>query len=167
MREGFDGFVAARTPALWRTAWLLTGDRHQAEDLVQTALMKAWPRYSRIEREGGSFEAYVRRALFNTHISWWRRRRFRETALDRVEHYGEVADNTDSALRVTMLAALSRLSDRQRSVIVLRFFEDMSEEETAKTLNCSVGSVKTHQHRALQALRDSPVLRSHGLSELL
>src|SRR5919201_5797760 len=71
--DDFDAFVAARGSALWRTAWLLTGDHHKAEDLVQTALGKAWPHWDRLAREG-SFEAYVRRVLFNTYVAWSRRR---------------------------------------------------------------------------------------------
>jgi len=165
--DGFDAFVAARSPALWRAAWLLTGDRSEAEELVQTALMKAWPRYRRIDREGGSFEAYVRRVLFTTHISRWRRRKLRELPLDTEAHDTEVQATSDTALRVTMLGALKELSHRQRAIIVLRFFEDLTEQETADMLNCSIGTVKTHQSRALRALRNSPVLRPDGLSELL
>src|SRR3954462_8836385 len=71
--ERFDAFVAARGSALWRSAWLLTGDRHLAEDLVQTALAKAWPKWKGIDDEG-RFEAYVRRPVFTTYVAWWRRR---------------------------------------------------------------------------------------------
>ena len=75
----FDGFVAARGSALWRSAWLLTGDRHRAEDLVQTALGKAWPHWGRVSRTG-SFEAYVRKTMFTTYVAWYRRRVERRAA---------------------------------------------------------------------------------------
>jgi len=118
-------------------------------------------------KRGGEFEAYVRRVLFTTHVSWWRRRKVQETAFITDVHDTEVQATRDSVLRITMLEALEELSTRQRAVIVLRFFEDLTEHETADVLNCSIGTVKTHQYRALRALRDSPALRPDGLAELL
>jgi len=100
-------------------------------------------------------------------VSWWRRRKVQETAFITDVHDTEVQATRDSVLRITMLEALEELSTRQRAVIVLRFFEDLTEHETADVLNCSIGTVKTHQYRALRALRDSPALRPDGLAELL
>ena len=86
--ERFDAFVAARGSALWRSAWLLTGDRHLAEDLVQTALAKAWPKWKGIEDEG-RFEAYVRRTLFTTYVSWWRRKWNGERPTEQMPEHAE------------------------------------------------------------------------------
>lgn len=149
----FEEFVAARGPALWRAAWLLTGDRPLAEDLLQTALTRAWPHYGRVSRDG-SFEAYVRRTLFTTYAGWRGRRWHGEVPT------GELPDSgvSDEAPDPDLLRALAALSPRQRAVVVLRYFEDLTEAETAAALGCSVGSVKTHHSRALAALRTSPLL---------
>lgn len=156
----FEDFVAARGQALWRSAWLLVGDAALAEDLVQIALTKAWPRYARIVRQGGSFEAYVRRILITTYISWWRRRwRTEESRAELPEGDRMVVGESQQAdLRQDLLRALAGLPRRQRAVLVLRFFEDLTERETAERLGCSIGTVKTHQSRALRALRNSPQL---------
>ena len=128
-RVAFDDFVRARTPALARTAYLLTGDAHLAEDLVQTALFKAARAWHRIE---GDPEPYVRRILYTQNVSTWRRRKLRETP---VTPSGSVrrrgAAGCDSDLRLSLEAALARLTDRQRTVLVLRFFEDLTEVQTA------------------------------------
>jgi RNA polymerase sigma-70 factor (sigma-E family) len=152
--DDFDAFVAARGGALWRTAWLLTGDHHKAEDLVQTALGKAWPHWDRLSREG-SFEAYVRRVLFTTYVAWWRRRWNGELPSAAVPE----ADADDGAVQVAqrrdLMAALAELPKGQRAVVVLRYFEDLTEAETADVLQCSVGTVKSQSARALAALRTS------------
>ncbi len=159
--DTFENFVASRGPALWRSAWLLVGDAALAEDLVQTALTKAWPKYQRIARQGGSFEAYVRRTQLTTFLSWRRRRwRSEESYADLSANEGVVEDE-GRAERQDVLRALASLPPRQRTVVVLRFFEDLTERETADRLGCSVGTVKTHQSRALQTLRTS----SHLLPE--
>lgn len=161
MDDSFDDFVAARGQALWRSAWLLVGDAALAEDLVQTALTKAWPRYAAIARQGGSFEAYVRRILVTTYVSWGRRRwRGEQSRADpSAGDDGSVEDETYRAdLRQDVVRALAGLPRRQRAVLVLRFFEDLTERETADRLGCSVGTVKTHQSRALRTLRGSPLL---------
>jgi len=157
----FDDFVAARGDALWRSAWLLTGDAHLAEDLVQTALAKSYGRWDRIGDAGG-FEAYVRRSLFTTYVSWWRRRWNGEHATADLPETPTSAP--DVALRRDLLAALTTLSRGQRAVIVLRYFEDLTERETAAVLGCSVGTVKSQTARAIAALRDSSALRDeeHG-----
>lgn len=147
-RDAFDEFVRARSPALARTAYLLTGDAHLAEDLVQTALFKAARAWHRIE---GDPEPYVRRILYTQNVSWWRRRRFRETGL---ASYGDAATAApDSDLRLDLEAALARLTERQRTVLVLRFFEDLTEVQTAHALGISAGTVKSTTGEALARLR--------------
>ena len=162
--EGFEAFVAARGSALWRSAWLLTGDAGRAEDLVQTALAKAWPHHRRVSAGDGSFEAYVRRILVTTYASWWRRRwRGEEPSASLPDR--PAAANDDLAARRDVLAALARLPARQRAVVVLRYYEDRTEVETARLLGCSVGTVKQHHARAVRALRGSPLLAPDRLEE--
>lgn len=156
----FDDFVATRSARLLRTAYLLTHDRALAEDLVQTSLAKAWFAWGRIE---GQPEAYVRRIMVNTYSSWWRRRWNGEEATadlperaagagHRPGEDGRVDDRTD------LWRALARLPKRQRAVVVLRFYEDLSEAETAEIMQCSVGTVKSQASRALAKLRIDPTL---------
>ena len=151
----FDAFVAARTGALLRTAYLLTGDQQLAEDLVQSALVKASLRWRRIVAKGHP-EPYVRTVLYREHVSSWRRRKVAEvlaaelpeprrpTAPDFVDELAE----SDS-----IRAALLRLPPRQRAVLVLRYFEDRPEGEVAAMLGCSVGTVRSHNARGLARLR--------------
>jgi RNA polymerase sigma-70 factor (sigma-E family) len=151
----FDEFVAARSGALWRSAWLLTGDAHKAEDLLQTALLKAWRRWASIAKDG-AVEAYVRRALVTTYTDWWRRKWRAEVPTGALpEHF---AESVDLSARYDVLAALTRLSRGQRAVLVLRYFDDLTEQQTADALGCSVGTVKSQTARALHALRSSPLL---------
>jgi RNA polymerase sigma-70 factor (sigma-E family) len=152
---GFTAYVEARGRALWRAAWLLTGDPALAEDLVQTALAKAWPHYDRVAASG-SFEAYVRRALVTTYASWWGRRWRGELPTEPPADRPALA--ADPELAHDVRRALAGLSPRQRAVVVLRYFEDLTETETAAALGCSVGSVKTHHARALAHLRGSALL---------
>lgn len=149
----FDAFVLARGPALWRTAYLLVGDRHRAEDLVQTALAQAWPHFGRVD----SFEAYVRRCLVTTASSWWRRKWRGEVSV--VDAGSDVVES-DVVPDPDLLAALAALPRAQRAVIVLRYYEGLTERETAAALGISVGTVKSHGSRAVAALRRSPLLRS-------
>ena len=153
--DGFEAFVAARGDALWRSAWLLTGDHQLAEDLVQTALAKSWPSFDRVGAD--RFEPYVRRVLFTTYASWWRRKWRGERPTEVLPETG--ADATDTDARNDLLAALARLPRGQRAVVVLRYFEDLTERQTADLLGVSVGSVKSQCSRALTALRSSPHLR--------
>ncbi len=146
----FDAFVRARSHALGRAAYLLTGDVHLAEDLVQTALHRAAMRWERLTASGDP-EAYVRRILYNEHVSWWRRRRLRESYGDEAPE--RAAHRVDSELRVTMRDALRRLTPHQRAVLVLRFYEDMSESQAAAVLGCGVGTVKSQTRHALGRLR--------------
>ena len=152
----FDGFVAARGDALWRSAWLLTGDAHLAEDLVQTALSKSYGAWDRIGDLGG-FEAYVRRVLYTTYVAWWRRRWNGERPTERLPE--DAVPTPDLALRRDLVAALARLPRGQRAVVVLRYFEDLTEAQAAEVLGCSVGTVKSQAARAMAALRGSSDLR--------
>jgi RNA polymerase sigma-70 factor (sigma-E family) len=146
--DAFHAFVVARAPALARTAYLLTGDHHLAEDLVQTALFKAAKAWGRIQ---GDPEPYVRRILYTENVSWWRRRRHvTETALG---EYDGPATAVDDDLRLTLQRALGQLTARQRTVLVLRYYEDRTEAQTAELLGIGVGTVKSSTRQALARLR--------------
>ena len=150
----FSEFIRSRTPALLRTAYLLTGDHHLAEDLVQDALARTH-RAARRLRDDGHFEAYTRTAMYHLQVSRWRRRRVAESLP------GEMADRADPGddgagqvdLRLAVQHALAQLTRWQRAVLVLRYFEDRSEAETAQLLSCSVGTVKSQTSKALARLR--------------
>ena len=150
----FLDFVRSRSAALLRSAYLLTGDRHLAEDLVQTALAKTALRWHRIDHRNA--EAYTRRVLYHEQVDGWRRKRVAEAfpgvLPDRANH-GSESDHSD--LKVAVQQALSQLGPRQRAVVVLRFFEDRTERETAEILGCSIGTVKSQAHRALATLRSA------------
>jgi RNA polymerase sigma-70 factor (sigma-E family) len=152
MAETFHEFVVLRSPALSRRAYLLTGDHQLAEDLLQSALAKTYRHWRRIS--GGDPEAYVRRVMYHQQVSWWRRR----LPTERLE--AEPTDRPGSdhseatALRLTVATALRHLTPRQRAVVVLRFYEDLTEAQVAEVLGCSVGTVKRHGHDALRRLRD-------------
>jgi RNA polymerase sigma-70 factor (sigma-E family) len=158
--DAFRDYVAGRSSRLLKTAWLLTGDWHLAEDLLQTALAKTSLAWHRIEH-WESVDAYVRRALVTTYATWWRRKWRGETptvelpeSLDARDAYNEID------LRESVRHALIELPARQRAVVVLRYFEDLSEADTAAALGCSVGAVKSHSSRALARLRQSSLLGS-------
>jgi RNA polymerase sigma-70 factor (sigma-E family) len=158
-REAFRGYVAARSPALLRTAYLLTGNRADAEDLLQTALAKTYLAWDRI-REREALDGYVRRTMVNAQTSWWRRRRVTEYATDDLPEQPTGRDATDElALHDALWTALGQLSTRQRAMVVLRYYEDLSEAETAAVLGISVGTVKSTTSRALAKLRDTSGLR--------
>jgi RNA polymerase sigma-70 factor (sigma-E family) len=148
----FSAFASAASADLARTAWFLTGNGHQAGELVQEALVRtyvAWPR----AREGDPL-AYARRVLVHARIDLWRRRR-REVLLA-PEHVPEAAQAGHTAgveQRDQLARALATLSGRQRRVVVLRYFVGLSEREVAEDLGVSVGAVKTHSSRGLRALR--------------
>jgi RNA polymerase sigma-70 factor (sigma-E family) len=149
--EGFREFVIARGPALSRTALLLTGSHHAAEDLLQEALVKVAARWGRLTADGDP-EAYVRKIMVNDRISWWRRRR-RESVVSAVPEWAS-ADGSDTVDgRLDLAAALGTLTARQRAVIVLRFYEDRSVQETADLLGCAPGTVKSQTSDALARLR--------------
>lgn len=144
----FDEFVLVRSPALLRTAYLLVRDEALAEDLLQTALTKAWFAWGGILEP----EAYVRRILATTSASWWRRRWTREVPTAELPEPSS-ADREASYARQDLWDALGRLPRRQRAVVVLRHLEDRSEAETADLLDCSVGTVKSQCAKALAKLR--------------
>jgi RNA polymerase sigma-70 factor (sigma-E family) len=149
----FDEFVVLRSPALLRTAYLLTRDLQLAEDLLQTALTKAWFAWSRID---GDPEPYVRRILVTSSISWWRRRWTRETPTGSVP---EPAPGAETPVEVhDLMLAVSRLPRRQRAVVVLRYIEDRTEADTAELMRCSVGTVKSQCAKALAKLRADAAL---------
>jgi RNA polymerase sigma-70 factor (sigma-E family) len=146
--DAFHAFVVARTAALSRTAYLLTGDAHLAEDLVQAALFKAARSWHRIQ---GDPEPYVRRILYTQNISWWRsRRHVHEQTLGR---YDAPAAPAAPDLRLTLEQALGRLTVRQRTVLVLRYFEDLTEVQVAAVLGIGSGTVKSISRQALARLR--------------
>ncbi|WP_354637124.1 SigE family RNA polymerase sigma factor [Kitasatospora camelliae] len=148
---GFEEFVAVCGPRLLRSAWLLTGDRHLAEDLLQTALARCWPKWRRIADEHP--EAYVRRAMVRVHASWWRRRWRLEVPHEFLPEEAGTDRYEEVELGHTVVQALRRLPRRQRAVVVLRYLEDRSVEETAALLDCSPGTVKSQSAKALSALR--------------
>lgn len=154
-RVGFDDFVEARSSRLLRLAYLLTRDHDLAEDLLQTALTKAWFAWSRVE---GEPEPYVRQVMVNTYATWWRRRWNGETPTEELPDTGGGDHATGTSTRTDLWAALGRLPRRQRAVVVLRYFEDLTEAETARVLDCSVGTVKSQASKALAKLRIDPAL---------
>ncbi|MFI7576523.1 SigE family RNA polymerase sigma factor [Micromonospora sp. NPDC049497] len=161
--EGFDDFVATRSPRLLRTAFLLTRDWALAEDLLQTALARAWEAWRRVE---GDPEPYVRRIIVNTYASSWRRRWRGELPTADLPESGECADPYQTVDdRERLWRALGGLPRRQRAVLVLRYFEDLSEIETAETLGCSVGTVKSQASRALAKLRLDETFAPEGVRQ--
>ena len=146
-RLAFDGFARARLPALLRFGYALTGDRDAAADLVQEALVRTGARWSRLTRSQDP-EGYARRIMVNTNVSWWRqRRRERLTAAPPDRRY-------DMQFRDDELwEALRLLPPRQRAVLVLRYYQDLSEAQTAGLLGCSIGTVKSQSAKAVAKLR--------------
>lgn len=155
----FEDFVRHRSAALQRTAYLLTGNHHDAEDLVQRSLVKAVGVWSRIADHP---EPYVRKVMYHDNVSAWRRRIRRPEHL--TEHAPERAGtdpSAEAALRLSLERELARLTPKQRTVLVLRYFEDLSESETAAAMGVSVGTVKSQTRHALKRLQQlSPDLRS-------
>ncbi|MFF2750225.1 SigE family RNA polymerase sigma factor [Kitasatospora sp. NPDC058048] len=159
----FEGFAATRWRRLVRTAYLLTGDYHEAEDVVQATFAKVfrnWSRISRLEEP----DAYVHRALVNNNLSRHRRRRVRQLLVpvlpDRAHTAG--GGHRDVEERSVLLQALAELPQRQRAVVVLRYWEDMSEYQVAEVLGCSLGNVKSQASRGLAKLRSHPVLAPYA-----
>ncbi|HEX5016441.1 MAG TPA: SigE family RNA polymerase sigma factor [Actinomycetes bacterium] len=147
--ESFDAWVRSREHRLVRAAYLLTGDIHHAEDLVQDALVKLAQRWARLQDQNA--EGYVRRVIYHDYVSWWRRKRPRlaETLPDT-----EDADHSELvARRQVVMQALATLTVKQRAVIVLRYFEDLSEQQTADLLGVRVGTVKSQTSAAIARLR--------------
>ncbi|WP_344597682.1 SigE family RNA polymerase sigma factor [Actinomadura vinacea] len=157
--EEFRDYVAARGPALLRVAMQLTGDRAEAEDLLQAALAKTYLAWDRIV-DRGSIDGYVRRAMVNTQISWWRRRKLEIYPTDELPDQ-PVDDHTRrSELHDALGRALDRLPERQRLAVMLRYYEDMPEAEIAEVLGVSIGTVKSTVSRAMAKLRDDAGLEA-------
>jgi RNA polymerase sigma-70 factor (sigma-E family) len=151
----FRAFVDARSPSLLRTAYLLTHDRGLAEDLVQTALTKTWFAWDRLNDDP---VLYVRRVMVTTSVSWWRRRWTGEVPTEALPE-PQARAGLDAAAGQDLWTALGRLPSRQRAVIVLRYYEDLSEEDTAGLLGCSIGTVKSQSSKALAKLRQDTALQ--------
>lgn len=149
--DEFAAFVTRWSPALLRVAFLLTSDRGEAEDLLQTALLKTSRHWSRLSDREAAY-AYVRRVLVTTHTSWRRRRRVHEVLLDQFPDHRVNEPAAIDAGRA--LQALEQLPPRMRAVVVLRCYEGLTEAETAAALGCSLGSVKSQASRGLARLRE-------------
>jgi RNA polymerase sigma-70 factor (sigma-E family) len=148
---GFEDWARARSPSLLRAAFLLTGHRQGSEDLVQMVLVKVALSWRRIDHP----DAYARQVMYRFELRRWHRRGVSERLTSDLP---EVADRdaiSQVDLRMVMAAAMARLTRGQRAVLVLRFWEDLTEADTARVLGCSVGSVKSQTHKALRALRVS------------
>ena len=156
-RQEFEAYVQQRWEPLLRTAVLLTGDAHSAEDLVQEALVRAARHWHRVDP--GAVDTYVRRVMYTRWIDAWRWRRRQPDPVDPTEPDGirparTSGDGVDAlATRLTLLDALARLTPRQRAVLVARFYEDRTEVDAARVLGCSVSTVKSQTRHALERLR--------------
>jgi RNA polymerase sigma-70 factor (sigma-E family) len=151
----FDEFVAVRGQALLRFALMLCGDRYQAEDLVQSALAKAYRRWSRVSVMQRP-EAYLKTVLVHDHLRWWRRRSSAEVPLAQPSVGTAVGDGADvRASRDAAWELIGRLPKRQRAVLVLRYYEDLTDGEIAAVLGCAPSTVRSQAARALSALRSA------------
>ena len=156
----FAAYVGARRDTWLRAACLLTGDRHQAEDLVQSALIRVWPHWARISAKGDP-DAYVRKVIFHQFASQVRRRRWSELAAgllpgaagERPDDEAEPDATGRIDARLELREILATLGPRQRAVLVLRYYLDLSEADAAEVLGCSVGTVKSQASKALARLR--------------
>jgi RNA polymerase sigma-70 factor (sigma-E family) len=148
----FRDYVRARSRALHRTAYLLTGNRADAEDLVQSALAKTYLAWDRIE-DRAALDGYVRRAMVNTHISSWRRRRVDEFPTDKIPDQAVADHSAGSDMQESLRQAIARLPQRMRDAVMLRYYEDMTEAEVAEVLGVSLGTVKSTVSRAVAKLR--------------
>lgn len=152
--EGFADFVRARGGSLHRTAMLLTQDDAAAQDLVHTALARAWPKWGNAQQP----EAYVRRIMMNEFITDRRRTWSGELTTEQLPDRGAPDDTEQVVARDGLIRALATLPHQQRAVLVLRYFHDYTERQTAEVLGISVGTVKSHASRALTSLRIAPQL---------
>lgn len=162
--ESFDAYVSGRGPALLRTAYLLTGDRYLAEDLVQEVLVKAhrhWARVIRLDHP----DAYLRKAMLRQYLSWRRLRRAAETAVEAVpDGPAAGADHPERhADRDALWSLLAGLPRQQRAVLVLRYYEDLPDAEIGLLLGCATATVRAHAARGLARLRQTTVQnQTHG-----
>jgi RNA polymerase sigma-70 factor (sigma-E family) len=152
--EEFSAFARGRTSALLRSAYLLTGDQQLAEDLVQASLARTYLAWRRLE-DPANAEAYTRKVMYRLQISWWRRRRLRESvSAELPEPRRDGTDPTDATdVRIVLRAALLKLAPRQRAVLVLRFLEDRTAAEAAELLDVTTGTVKSQTAKGLARLR--------------
>jgi RNA polymerase sigma-70 factor (sigma-E family) len=150
--QAFREYVRARRPALLRTAYLLTGNLADAEDLVQAALAKTYLAWNRIE-DRSAVDSYVRRAMVNTQISWWRKRRLEEFPTDEIPDQVVADYPVSTDMRESLRRAIDRLPQRMRAAVMLRYYEDMTEAEVAEVLGVSLGTVKSTVSRAVAKLR--------------
>lgn len=155
--DDFEAYLVAAWPRLLRSAWLLTGDWHRAEDLLQTVLAKAYGRWSRIRT--GAPDAYLRAMLATTYLNWWRRRWRGEVPTERLPDRPGPDPHADAEVRSAVRTALRALPRQQRAVLMLRFHADMTEAATAEALGIRLGTVKSYTARALATLRADPALR--------
>jgi RNA polymerase sigma-70 factor (sigma-E family) len=146
---GFDAFVTTHSASLLRFAWVLTGSRHAGEDLVQDSLLKAWRRWGRVECANDPAR-YVRTIVVHTYVTARRRQWRREVPTERLP---EEPTTEDGDLRLAFLAVLRDLPPRQRAVLALRYYADRTEAQTAESLGCSIGTVKSQSSKALETLR--------------
>jgi RNA polymerase sigma-70 factor (sigma-E family) len=154
-RQGeFEDFVRGRSKALCASAYLLTGDRGLAEDLVQDALARTWRSWKRLHHTANA-EAYTRRTMYHLHVSRWRRKKVAEFATDVVPDRADARGEADTALRLTVHAALLALPAKQRAAIVLRYFEDQTETAAAAILDCPVATMRARVQRGLRKLRST------------
>jgi RNA polymerase sigma-70 factor (sigma-E family) len=155
---GLRQFIETESPALLRFAWALAGNWATAEDLVQAALVATWPRWDSLTLADRP-EYYVRKVIVTTFLRWRRRRWNQEIPTGELpRRSGQVDDYSAADTRQAVIAALMQLPPRQRAVVVLRYFSDLSEKQTAAMLGCSIGTVKRHSHDALARLRIEPKL---------
>jgi RNA polymerase sigma-70 factor (sigma-E family) len=159
--RGFREFVAARRPVLLRTAYLLTSNQADAEDLVQSVLAKTYLAWDRI-KDRAALDGYVRRTMVNTHISSWRRRRVEEYPTDEIPDRPSAEPPVDSDRLDALRRAVGRLPTRMQAVVLLRYYEDRSEAEIAAALGVSAGTVKSTVSRAMAKLRADAELVAPG-----
>ncbi|HXA60864.1 MAG TPA: SigE family RNA polymerase sigma factor [Streptosporangiaceae bacterium] len=152
-QEEFREYVSTRGPALLRTAMLLTSDRTDAEDLLQAALTKTYLAWERIN-DRAAMDGYVRRAMINTQISWWRRRKLEIYPTGDLPDRPVPDQTARSDLHDALSRALEKLPRRQRAAVMLRYYDDLTEAEIAEILGVSVGTVKSSVSRAMARLRD-------------
>ncbi|MDF5753024.1 SigE family RNA polymerase sigma factor [Spongiactinospora sp. TRM90649] len=155
--DEFRAYVEARGPALLRTACQLTGNPADAEDLLQSALAKTYLAWDRIH-DRAALDGYVRRAMVNINISWWRRRKLEEYPAEELPEPPAFAPVEYEHAYELLEQALDRLPERMRAAVVLRYYEDMTEPEIAKALGISVGTVKSTVSRAMAKLRGDLVV---------
>jgi RNA polymerase sigma-70 factor (sigma-E family) len=158
----FTRFVHESSARLLRTAWLLTSHREQAQDLTQLAFAKTFAAWRRVRYDDA--EAYARRVMVNSYIDWWRRAPWRERPTEQLPQHIAVPDHAQAIdERTALVAALVQLTRRERTIVVLRYYVDLSEAEVAAHVGVSVGTVKSTSSKALAKLRRSPNLADTDL----